>query len=192
MRAKAIGVVVLGIVAILILLFLIWPHLVLDLVFFDSYDLKGDIRGVARQNEKLPTVSVENGNTVYCRMCLCDFRFPLPDGAHVVRTKIDDGGGDTIDGSIYVVGPTGGPVNMRAYAEQLEKKDFVATPCDGSGCPEVTNRMADVPFVSGSQVIHYPLFDDFGASSPKQIGGTMEISIEDGLTKIHFGYFGDY
>ncbi len=125
-------------------------------------------------------------------MYACDFWFPLPNNARVIRTNIDSGGFDTINGAIYVAGPTGGPVNMRAYAEQLEKKDFVATPGDGSGCPEVTNRMPDMPFVSAGQVIHYPLFDDFWAGSTNQKGGSMEISVESNLTKIKFGYFGDY
>jgi hypothetical protein len=31
-----------------------------------------------RVNEKLPSVAVENGNTVYCRMRYCDFRLPSP------------------------------------------------------------------------------------------------------------------
>jgi hypothetical protein len=81
---------------------------------------------------------------------------------------------------------------MRAYADLLQKRQFEASPCDGSGCPEVTNNMPDVPFVSAGKVIHYPLFDDFWASSSNQLGGTIEVTIADRGTKIRFGYFGDY
>jgi hypothetical protein len=190
--SKIIGFVILSVVVVSVFAFLVCPALVIHLVFFDTYAMNGDIRALQRTNEKLPTVNIQNGDTVYCRMRMCDFSFPLPDGARVVRTNIDDGGGDTINGEVYVAGPMGGPVNMRAYAEQLEKKDFVAAPCDGTGCPEVTNHMADVPFVSGRDVIHYPLFNDFTASSKNPEGGFMEISVESNLTEIKFGYFGDY
>jgi hypothetical protein len=146
----------------------------------------------SRVHEKLPAISVENGDTLYCRMRYCDFRFPLPDGAKIVKTNTLTGGADMIDGAIYLVGPNGGPVKMREYAELLQKKHFDAAPADGNGCPCVTNYMPDVPFVSNGKVIHYPLFDNFGASSKDQEGGTIDVSIEGRMTKIRFSYFGDY
>ncbi|MGA2788703.1 MAG: hypothetical protein ABSF60_14375, partial [Verrucomicrobiota bacterium] len=45
------------------------------------YMLMPPLRSFSRMHENLPTVSVEIGNTVYCRMRYCDFRFPLPKGA---------------------------------------------------------------------------------------------------------------
>jgi hypothetical protein len=149
-------------------------------------------RSCSRMHEKLPAVSIENGDTVYCRMLYCDFRFPLPDKARVVRVDPVTGGGDTINGTIYLVGPDGGPVKMRAYAELLQREHFNVEPCDGSGCPDVTNHMADVPFVSSGRVIHYPLFEDFGASSRKPEGGWITTGTEGHMTRIRFSYFGDY
>lgn len=195
MKAKTIVQVVLATFAVLILLFLIWPTFGIDLIAGmtsgDFYWFKGDVRQIERRGEKLPAVSVE-GDMVYCRMYACDFHFPLPDNVRVVRTNIDEGGFDTINGAIYVVGPDGGPVDMRTYAERLQKKRYSAAPCDGSGCPDVTNSRPDVPFISGTNVIHYPLFDDFWASSPDEEGGSIEVKTENNTTKIRFSYFGDY
>jgi len=194
MRAKTIGAVLAGIVVLFVAPFLIWPALGIDLIggiaSGDFYWFKGDIREIERRNEKLPIVSVE-GDIVYCRMSACDFRFPLPNNVRIVRTNIDEGGLDTINGAIFVVGPDGGPVNMRAYAEQLQREHFTAAPVDGTGCPDVTNNMPDLPFVSGGKLIHYPLFDDFSAGSIDQEGGSIEASVEDHMTKIRFSYFGD-
>ena len=156
------------------------------------YDMMPPFRSFARAGEKLPSISVENGDTLYCRMRYCDFRFPLPDKTHIVRTNPITGGADTINGDIYVIDPDGGPVDMRAYAELLQRKGFDVAPCDGSGCSEVTNNRVDVPFVSGTNVIHYPLFNDFWASSPQQEGSSLEISSDAHMAKIRFGYFGDY
>ncbi len=158
-------------------------------VFYGFYKMKPPFN---RVDEKLPTITVENGDTIYCRMRYCDFRFPLPDAAKIVRTGPVTGGADTIDGAIYLVGSNGGPVKMRAYAELLQKKHFDAAPADGSGCPDVTRNMPDVPFVCAGKVIHYPLFDDFGASSRDQEGGRIDVSTKDRMTKIRFSYFGDY
>jgi hypothetical protein len=165
---------------------------VLAFVGLIVYVMMPPFRSYSRMHEKLPSVSIENGDTVYCRMRYCDFRFPLPDKAHIVNIDPVTGGADTINGAIYLIGPDGGPVKMRAYAELLQKKHFDAAPCDGSGCPDVTNHMADVPFVSDGKVIHYPLFDDFWAGSSNQVGGSIEVVRLDGMTKIRFGYFGDY
>ena len=171
---------------------LILSAVIVSPVVLILYLLMPPIRSFSRMHENLPAVSIENGDTVYCRMRYCDFRFPLPDKAHIVKIDPVTGGADTINGAIYLVGPDRGPVKMRAYAELLQRKHFDAAPCDGSGCPDVTNNMADVPFVSGGKVIHYPLFDDFWASSSNQVGGTIEVSVADHMTKIRFGYFGDY
>jgi hypothetical protein len=176
----------------LVLLFVAWPNFALDLMFCDSYGLKCDLRGLLRRHEKLPAVVIENGDVVYCRMYMCDFRFPLPDKVRIVRIAPVTGGGDTIDGAIYVVVVGGGSINMRKYAELLQGKHFDASPTDGSGCPDVTNNIADVPFVSAGRVIHYPLFDDFFASSADQEGGIIEVNTENRMTKIRFSYFGDY
>jgi hypothetical protein len=176
----------------LVLLFVAWPNFALDLIFCNSYGLKCDLRALQRRHEKLPVTVIENGDIIYCRMNMCDFRFPLPDRVRIVRIDPVTGGGDTIDGTVNVVGAGGGPINMRSYAELLQSKHFDVSPTDGSGCPDVTNKITDVPFVSAGRVIHYPLFDDFFASSADQEGGTIEVSTENRITKIHFSYFGDY
>lgn len=150
------------------------------------------IHSFSRMHENLPAVTIENGHTVYCRMRYCDFRFPLPDKARVVKIDPVTGGADTINGAIYLVGSDGEPIKLRTYAELLQREHFDASPCDGSGCSDVTNHMSDVPFVSGGKVIHYPLFDDFGASSHNPEGGWITVGTEDHLTKIRFSYFGDY
>lgn len=190
-RSKIIVSLAIRIVAIFMAAFVVCPHLVFDLVFCDSYGLKGDVRQLERSHEKLPTVSI-NGDTAYCRMYACDFSFPLPSNARIVQTNIDEGGFDTINGTIYFVSSDGSPVNMRAYAELLQKKNFDTEPCDGSGCPEVTNNAPDVPFMSNGRAIHYPLFNDFTVSSKSPEGGFMEVSLETHMAKIRFSYFGDY
>lgn len=150
------------------------------------------LRSLLRAHEKLPAVFVENGGTVYCRMQYCDFRFPLPSNVHILRTNIESGGFDTINGAIYVVGTNGIPVNPRAYAEFLQKKNWNVTVGSGAGCESVTNNCPDVPFVSSSGVTHYPLFDQIFAGSADQEGGSIIVETEDSMTKIRFSYFGDY
>jgi nitrogen fixation NifU-like protein len=49
-------------------------------------------------------------------------RFPLPSHGHIVRTNLDSGG--YFNGAIYVVGTNGGPVNLRDYAEFLQRKNW--------------------------------------------------------------------
>lgn len=150
------------------------------------------LRSFSRTNEKLPTVFVENGSTVYCRMRYCDFRFPLPDKAHVVRTNIDAGGFDTIHGSIYIINSDGSPINLRHYAEFLQNKNWNVSVASGYGCRDITDNMKDVPFLSPTSMTHYPLFENFGASSTKQEGGIINAETKNGLTEISFSYFGDY
>jgi hypothetical protein len=150
------------------------------------------LRSFSLTHEKLPAVYVETGGTVYCRMRYCDFRFPLPSNVHIVWTNLDGGGFDTINGAIYVVGTNGGPVNLRDYAEFLQKKHWNVSVGSGAGCEDVTNNVPDVPFVSSSGVIHYPLFEQMGAGSADQEGGGIVVETEDSMTKIRFSYFGDY
>ncbi len=125
-------------------------------------------------------------------MRYCDFRFPLPGNVQILRTNLDGGGFDTIGGAIYVVGPDGGPVNTREYAETLQKKYWNVTVGSGVGCPDVTDNCQDVPFASSNGVIHYPLFDEISAGSVDQPGGGITVGTEDRMTKIRFSYFGDY
>src|SRR5258706_9592567 len=92
------------------------------------YMLMPPFRSFSRMHEKLPSVSIESGKTVYCRMQYCDFRFPLPDKARVMRTGPVTGGFDTIEGTIYVVDSDGTPLSLRGYAELLQKNRFHAVP----------------------------------------------------------------
>jgi hypothetical protein len=154
------------------------------------YAMMPPLRSFTRAHEKLPAISVENGDTAYCRMRYCDFRFPLPSDVRVVRTNIEGGGFDTIYGTIYVVGTNGRPVNMRAYAELLQKKHFDLGIADASGC--VGTDVPDVPFVNAERVIHYPVLSDFLAGSTDPVGGCLEIGITDDVVQIRFSYFGDY
>jgi len=147
-------------------------------------------RSFSRAHENLPIVSVEAGDTVYCRMRYCDFRFPLPKGADIVQTNIDSGGFDTINGTIYVAGTNGGSINMRAYAELLQKRHFSLSIADASGC--CPTNMPDMPFINEGKVIHYPVLSDFSASSIDQVGGVLQIGIVSNVTQIRFSYFGDY
>ncbi|HXI84662.1 MAG TPA: hypothetical protein VNL17_11310 [Verrucomicrobiae bacterium] len=150
------------------------------------YMLMPPLRSFARMHEKLPSVSIESGKTVYCRMQYCDFRFPLPDKARVMRTGHVTGGFDTIEGTIYVVDSDGTPVSLRGYAELLQKNHFHAVPQDKRN------------------------YFFFGVSKSSSDGGSIDATItnlvtessgDDGsinatvtnlVTEIHFSYFGDY
>ena len=156
------------------------------------YVLTPPIRSFTRMHENLPAVSIENGDTIYCRMRYCDFRFPLPAKASIVRSDPVTGGADTINGAIYVVGPDGRPISVRSYAEFLEKNHWNVTMASGVGCPAVTNDCPDTPFVSSKGVIHYPLFDQVFAGQAEQEGGGIIIETGDIMTRIRFSYFGDY
>ena len=52
-----------------------------------------------RSRENLPSVAVESGNRLCCRMLYCDFRFPLPAGTRVASIEPVTRGFDTIKGS---------------------------------------------------------------------------------------------
>jgi len=156
------------------------------------YWITPPLRSFSRIHEKLPAVFVEVGNTVYCRMWYCDFRFPLPDNALVVLTNIDSGGPDTINGSVFIMTTNGSPVNLRRYAEFLQQKKWEVNVASGFGCPEVMNNRPDEPFVSPGRVTHYPLFEGFGASLSEEARGGIQVETTNGVTQIHFSYFGDY
>jgi hypothetical protein len=135
---------------------------VVALGLFISHQLKPPFN---RVNEKLPTMSVEEGSMVYCRMRYCDFRFPIPSGTHVVRTNIASGGFDTIDGTIDVMSTNGEPIDMHAYAELLRKKHFNLSPDYTGG---------------------------ISASSKEPRGGWIGAEALDRAVRIRFTYFGDY
>jgi len=154
------------------------------------YVMMPPLRSFSRAHEKLPAISVENGDTVYCRMRYCDFRFPLPNGARIVQTNIESGGFDTINGTINVVGASGGLINMRDYAELLQKKHFSLGIADASCC--VGTNVPDMPITVAGKTIHHPVLSDFTAGSIDQDGGTLQIGTVSNLIQIRFGYFGDY
>lgn len=70
-----------------------------------------------------PAVS-EKAGMVLCRMKYCDFRFPLPPGAHIVSVGPLTIGPDTIHGSIVHSSATG---NI-SYAEVLRQHGFQFNP----------------------------------------------------------------
>jgi hypothetical protein len=131
-----------------LILFFIWPPLLFDLVGScfsgDSYWLKGDIRQLSRRNEKLPTVSIENGNTVYCRMAACDFRFPLPNGSHVTMIDLSEGGFDTVNGTVNVVATNGASINLDSYTKQIDNYHLE----EGGNVQfsEITNHTIEIRF----------------------------------------------
>jgi hypothetical protein len=115
-------------------------------------------------HEPLPSVVVESGYIVCCRMDFCDFRFPLPKGAGVVSVEPVSGGFDTIKGAIYVTNANGGPVDLGAYSRRIWEAGFRV------------NRSPDI--------------DMFGAGAPD--GGGVEVWNSEHSTKIGFSFFGDY
>jgi hypothetical protein len=123
MRTKTIGSVVLGIIAVLFLLFLISPPLLFELIVGacsgDFHWFKGDLRQVERRDEKLPTVSIDGG-IAYCRMYACDFRFPLPKASRVLKIEQTEGGFDTINGLIDVAATNGTSIDLDAYSAQIK------------------------------------------------------------------------
>jgi hypothetical protein len=117
----------------------------------------------ATSHENLPSVAVESGRTICCRMELCDFRFPLPHGVRVAQTDSVSGGADTIKGAIYVTNADGGAVDLQAYARLVHKAGFHVSNTSEQGF--------------------------FTASSPD--GGALQV--DGGQpTKIVFSFFGDY
>ena len=47
----------------------------------------------------LPSIRIERGSTVYCRMKADDFSFPLPPSSHATNLTVT-GGFDTVDGTV--------------------------------------------------------------------------------------------
>lgn len=124
------------------------------------------LRSFARGNESLPATVIESGHTVYCRMRVCDFRFPLPPDCVVEHVGTVQGGFDTIDGSVRISATDRASLDMRAYAELLQRHGF----------------RAEAPGTTW-------LF----ASSTNPLGGSIEASLDTPTTAtIRYGYFGDY
>ena len=90
--------------------------------------LGGPLPGRAQEN--LPSVAVEAGSTLCCRMLYCDFRFPLPPDTRVASIEPVTGGFDTIKGVIYVTNSHGGTVDLRGYASAMRRDGFRV---DGDG-----------------------------------------------------------
>ena len=114
----------------------------------------------------LPSVIVEAGSTLCCRMELCDFRFPLPSQAGISVIDPITGGRDTIKGTICVTNVGRGMIDLHAYARSIRRAGFC---------------VSDVSDLLG--------YDSFTATSPD--GGLLQV---DGgqPTKITFSFFGDY
>lgn len=114
--------------------------------------------------EPLPSVIVESGRTVCCRMDYCNFRFPLPKRAGVLSVEPIRGGFDTIKGVIYVTNANGGPVDLGAYSRLIWEAGFRV------------NISPDIAM--------------FAAGAPD--GGAVEVWNSEHSTKIDFSFFGDY
>jgi len=151
---------------------------------FIDYLVVVRVRGAARSHESLPSVSVESGRLVYCRMQYCDFRFPLPDGAQVVQTDSVSGGFDTIKGAIFVTARNGGPVDLQAYAGLLRKHHFNVQ-------PGFTSE-ADPPWVGAPAKRNHPEGYTIPFAASTKDGGWVAVDVIDRTTKIAFSYFGDY
>ena len=117
-------------------------------------------RSYARAHEDLPTVSVERGRVVYCRMRYCDFRFPLPDGSRVVRTNVAGGGFDTIRGSVDIAGSEGSKIDMDAYARLLRKAGFRVNFDSGSHALNVSTSNGGFVEVDSGR-IRFSYFGDY-------------------------------
>lgn len=113
--------------------------------------------------ENFPSVVIESGRTVCCRMKFCDFRFPLPKGTSVMTNDPIGGGFDTIKGAIYVTNADGGTVNLQAYRRRIWKDGFCV------------NASPDSKFT---------------ANSPD--GGALEVETSGRTVRIAFSFFGDY
>ena len=122
-RRKVILAAGLSVVAFWIALPLIQGFANRTVRFFSGQHLiGGPLPGRAREN--LPSISVESGNRLCCRMLYCDFRFPLPEGTSVSSIEPVTGGFDTIKGAIDVTNIHAGAVNLRAYARALRRDGF--------------------------------------------------------------------
>jgi hypothetical protein len=77
-----------------------------------------------RSHENLPSVAVESGNRLCCRMMYCDFSFPLPAKSKLASIEPVTGGFDTVKGAICVTNTDGGTVDLRAYARAMRRDGF--------------------------------------------------------------------
>jgi hypothetical protein len=144
----------------------------------------GPLRGAFRSHENLPSVTVESGRTVYCRMRYCDFRFPLPHGASVARTDSVAGGFDTIKGAIYITNLNGGSVDLQAYADLLRQHHFNVQ-------PGFTSE-ADPPWVGAPATRNHPEGYTIPFAASKPDGGWVAVDVIGHTIKVGFSYFGDY
>jgi len=125
------------------------------------------IRSASRADERaLPTATVENGQTIYCRMRLCDFRFPIPSDTRVDHFDHVKGGMDTIDGEVLVTSNQNSSIDMQRYAAQLKQQGFNVSICEE--CPSLS------------------------AGSTAPLGGSISVDDFGETITIRFGYFGDY
>jgi hypothetical protein len=152
-----------------------WP-------FFDWLVLV-QIRAAMRAHESLPSVTIKPGQTVYCRMQECDYRFPLPDGVNVAAIDLVQGGADSIKGAIYVTTSNGGPMDWQAYAEVLRRHHFNVMPHYATE--------ADPPWV-GAPKRNHPTGYAIPFAAGGEDGGWVAVDTIDHTNKIAFSYFGDY
>jgi hypothetical protein len=117
-------------------------------------------------------------------MRLCDFRFPLPEGARVARIDPVSGAWDTIKGAIFVTNATGGPVDLEAYAALLRRHHFNVQ-------PGFTSE-ADPPWNSTPTTRNHPDGYTIPLAAGSGDGGWVAVDVIDHTTKIGFSYFGDY
>jgi hypothetical protein len=106
--------------------------------------LNSRIERLAEKN--LPSIVIEIGRTVYCRMKADDFRFPLPPRAHALNPVVT-GGFDTVHGSVEVRFDRLEEISASQYEVWLEGK----VPVGG----EVKARQ-----LSGGLLIEFSYFGD--------------------------------
>jgi hypothetical protein len=139
-----------------------------------------------RKKEKLPAIAIQYGKTVYCRMQLCDFWFPLPRQAQVVRSEVVRGGDDAVTGVIYVTNEDGRPVDLAAYQQLLMRHGFQNFPM---GCPY--SDVVDAVEQSGNTTNRADCHVIAWIVQNKD-SGTIAIDVVSNYVKIGFDYWGDY
>jgi hypothetical protein len=93
-----------------------------------------------------------------------DFRFPIPEDAHVTQLGSVKGNFDTAEGLVEVERVDGKPVDAEAYANVLRRNQF--------------------------DVVQTPW--QFEARSIKPRGGRVSVDAFGPVITIRFSYFGDY
>ena len=66
----------------------------------------------------LPSIRVERGSTIYCRMKADDFSFPLPPASRATNLTVT-GGFDTVDGSVEARFDGPNPLSADEYQASL-------------------------------------------------------------------------